>query len=430
MKRARKWFVGFGAGLGLLVLLGIVLVSLMPSEEELARHVATALETALGVPVSVGALHWRLLPSPVVVIENAATRQAQPIVIKKLTANLNMAALWQRRLKVDQAELEVAVLPQLSLRGLGGRQGLIDAGGLSLDALPLARCIFRDVTWISRHGTRVTYDGEVDFDPGWRPRTVQLRRPGFKPATDLTLTRLGLDDRWDTRINVGGGTANGEVQLQTRAGGQLHLKGQLQPRGIELASALAAFNRRSIIEGRASGETSLSANGATLAELAQSLHTTTPFTMGRSTLLRFDLDKAIRSVGKEHAGRTPLDSVSGQLDTQNTPEGMVADYTQLKTRSGALSASGRARVANRHIEAELAVDLVDGMVGVPLKVSGSLEQVWVSIPAGAVAGAVAGTAVLPGIGTAIGARIGATLGKLFGMEPADRKQMAPVEKSR
>ncbi|MFZ2389435.1 MAG: glycine zipper domain-containing protein, partial [Polaromonas sp.] len=119
---------------------------------------------------------------------------------------------------------------------------------------------------------------------------------------------------------------------------------------------------------------------------------------------------------------------SGQLDTQNTPEGMVTDFSQLKARSGALSASGRARVVNRHIEADLAVDLVDGVIGVPLKVSGPLEQVQVSVPAGAVAGAMAGTAVLPGIGTAIGARIGATLGKLFGGEPEGKKKLAPVEK--
>ncbi|MGA8784109.1 MAG: glycine zipper domain-containing protein [Polaromonas sp.] len=428
MTRARAWLAGIGAGLGLLVLLGIVLVSLMPTEEELAQRLATALETSLGVPVSVGSLHWTLLPAPVVVIEQAATGQAQPIIIKRLTATLNVAALLQRRLKVDRAELDGAVLPQLSLHALDGRHGIAGAGGLSLDALPLVRGVFRDVTWISRRGNKVVYEGEVDFDPGWRPRSAQLRRPDFKPATDLTLTRLGQDERWDTRINVGGGTANGELQLQARSGDQLHLQGKLQPRGIEVASALAAFSRRSIIEGRASGETSLSASGATLAELAQSLHTTTPFTMGRSTLLRFDLDKAIRSAGKEHAGKTQLELVSGQLDTQNTPEGMVTEFSQLKARSGALSASGRARVANRHIEADLAVDLVDGVIGVPLKVSGPLEQVQVSVPAGAVAGAVAGTAVLPGIGTAIGARIGATLGKLFGGEPEGKKKLAPVEK--
>ena len=75
MTRARRWWVGVGAVLGVLALLAVVLVSLIPSDEELASRAATELEAALGVPVSIGALHWQLLPSPRVVIENAATRQ-------------------------------------------------------------------------------------------------------------------------------------------------------------------------------------------------------------------------------------------------------------------------------------------------------------------------------------------------------------------
>ena len=97
---------------------------------------------------------------------------------------------------------------------------------------------------------------------------------------------------------------------------------------------------------------------------------------------------------------------------------MVITYTNLKATSGSLSASGQAKIANRQIEAEFAVDLVDGIVGVPLSVSGPLEDVKFSVPKSAIAGAVVGTAVLPGVGTAIGARIGATLGKIFSPGPA------------
>ena len=151
--------------------------------------------------------------------------------------------------------------------------------------------------------------------------------------------------------------------------------------------------------------------------------------MGRATLLNFDMDKAIRSAGKEHAGKTPLDSVTGQLDTQNTPDGMVLDFTRVKAASGALSASGKAHIANRQIEAELAVDLVEGLVGVPLKLSGPLAHVNVSVPPGAVAGAVVGTAVLPGAGTAIGARIGAALGKIFNSGPSEPSKTRPPASS-
>lgn len=411
-----KWLLVSGAAVAVLVMGGLALVSLLPSEEELARRAAVELEAALGVPVSVGSLHWRLRPSAVVELKNIATRQSPSIRINTLTAHLNMAALWQRRLKLDRVEVEGAVLPQLSLAALHGPAvgpAGPAPGRLQLDESPLDMLIFRDVTWVSRHGTPVVYDGEAVFDAGWRPRKVQLRRPGFQPATDLTLTRQGGQDRWDTRINAGGGTAHGELQLQTRANGQWQLTGKLQPRGIEAVSALAAFNRRSVIAGKVSGETTVSASGAGLAGLARALHTTTVFTMGRATLLRFDLEKAIRSAGRDHAGQTTLDSVTGQLDTQNTADGMVMNFSKVRAVSGAFSASGTARIANRQIEAELSVDLVEGLVGVPLRLSGPLAHVNVSVPPGAIAGAALGTAVLPGAGTAIGARIGAALGKIF-----------------
>ena len=428
MRPPRKWWWAAGIAAAVLVLGGIGVYSLVPSDEELARRAATELESALGVPVSVGALHWRLRPSAVVALENVATQQGQPIVIKKLTAHVDIAALWQRRLRLDLVELDGAVLPQLSLKGLHPPADTPlppQPGRLQVDEAPVTRLIFRDVAWVSRYGTRLVFDGDAQFDAGWRPRHASLRRPDFEPSANLTLTRQGDEDRWDTLINIGGGTANGQLRLKPLANGQLQLSGKLQPRGIDAVSALAAFNRRSIIAGKVSGETTLSASGDGLAGLARSLHTSTPFTVGHATLLRFDLEKAIRSAGKDHAGKTALNSVTGQLDTQNTADGMVVDFSRVKAESGVLSASGKARIANRQIDAELSVDLVEGLVGVPLKLSGPLARVNVSVPPGALAGAAVGTAVLPGVGTAIGARIGAALGKIFNPESPRPKPAQP-----
>lgn len=423
--------------LGVLALLVAGAVSLIPSERELALRVSTALQSQLGVPVHVGALRWQLLPARVV-LENIVTEQPQPVEIKQLTLYPDMASLWRRRLRIDHAELQGAVLPQRSVSAWrqapatapqDSSQPQPQSLPLPLDETqPLGRLQFKDVIWVSRYGTRVPVDGEVDFDAHWRPRTASLRRPGFEPATDLTLTRQGEQDRWNLHINVGGGTANGEVQLQAPTAGQqgLKLSGALKPHNIEVASALGAFNRRSILGGQVSGDTILSAQGDRLPELVRSLHTRTSFFMSQAKLLRFDVDKAIRSVGKDHAGSTALDAVTGQLDTQNTPQGMVIEFSRVKANSGALSASGQARIAERHINAEFSVDLVDGLVGVPLKLSGPLEQVHVSVPASAVAGAAVGTAVLPGVGTAIGARLGAAIGRLFGGEGPKKPAPKPA----
>lgn len=442
MTRNRKWLLGLGLVLGGLGLVAVVLVRLIPSDEELKERARAELQAALGVPVSIGALHWQLLPAPRVVVENVATTQTQPIELKKLTLHLSTAALWQRHLKVARAEVEGGVLPQLSLRGLGRKpptdttqkpeelEKTQKQSQFTLDELPLAEFVFRDVTWISRTGVRIVFDGEAAFDTGWRPRTAQIRRPETTPPADLELTRQGQEDSWDARINLGGGTAHGTLQLNAVDKGGWRLAGKFQPQGIEVEAALRAVNQRSVVAGEASGNTTLSATGATVGELARSLHTTTSFSMGRSTLLRFDLDKAIRSLGKDHAGKTTLDSITGQLDTQNTAQGMVVTLSRLKTSSGALSAAGKARIANRKVDAEFSVDLVDGVIGVPLVLSGPVDKVQVSVPAGALAGAAAGTVVLPGIGTAIGARIGAALGKIFGAGPDDQKPATPPAKAR
>ncbi len=259
----------------------------------------------------------------------------------------------------------------------------------------------------------MVYEGEVGFDEGWRPRVLQVRRPGLTPPAQLTATRQGGEDRWKLDVVVGGGTAAGEARLATSDKGELRATGELQPKGVEIAAAVQAFNRRPVISGRVSGSTALETRGSNIAELARSLHTRTRFTLAPATVLRFDLDKAIKSFGKEHAGQTQLESLTGRLDTQNTRDGMIFTYTDLKATSGALTASGNVVIFNRKIEAKGAVDLVDGLVGAPIQVTGTLDKPDVSVPKGAVAGAAIGTVILPGIGTAIGARLGA----LFGSGP-------------
>ncbi|MES2188658.1 MAG: hypothetical protein V4454_00935 [Pseudomonadota bacterium] len=417
-----KWALGIVAAVVLLLTAVAAAFRLIPSDQELATTAAARLGAALGAEVRIGAVHWRLLPSPAVVVQDVTIVRPQPITFRAVTLDPDIWALARKHIRFDRVTLDGAVVPQISLRGLDsaatdGKGAGAQGSDWAVDEVPLAHFVFTNVTWITRRGIPVIYDGEAEFDANWRPRTASLRRPGFTPLTELLLTRQGTEDRWAVAIKLGGGTANGEASLQTLANGRLKLAGKLKPRDVEAAAALEAFNRRPAISGRMNGDTTLSAEGDTVVALAQSLNTKTPFVMGPGKLLRFDLDKAIRTVGKDHAGQTPLDSVTGLLETQNTPDGMVSYFRGIRAKSGSLSATGDAKLFNRQVDAEFAVDLVDGIVGVPLKVTGPTSDVRVSVPGGAVAGAVVGTAILPGIGTAIGARIGATLGKLFGPAP-------------
>ena len=409
-----------GSVLAIIGALGLAFALLVPGDKELAARFAVQAEARLGVKVAIGAVHWQLAP-PALVIEDAATLQPEPIVFKRLVIQPNLDALLRGRVKLSHVLVDGGVMPQLSLRALKIQPAPPDQE----DHEPLIEQLrFRNLTWITRHGIPLEFEGNTFFDGGWLPRQLELVRSNVQPLTQLTLEREGASDRWQVQLLLGGGTAHGQIALQAQDDGALKLTGQLEPREVEVESALAAFKRHSAVRGKAAGRTTLSASGKGVAALAQSLHTRTQFSVASATLQNIDVDKAIRSLGQDRAGKTPLQSLTGTMDTQNTPNGIEVRYSGIQARGETFSASGGGSIINRRINAEVKVDMIGGLIGVPLKVTGMLNapQVSVAIPvstvAGAAAGAVIGTAVLPGVGTAIGAGVGAAIGKLFkGDEP-------------
>ncbi len=408
----KKWALRFS--LVAIAVLGIGLLALvwwLPTGEELAQRITVDAKEKLGLTVSIDAVQWALLPRPVIVIHGLRTQQAQPVVIGKLSVYPHIRMLLQRTLELERVVVEDATIPRNSVHALYAKPDAVhDPVG---DRLPLAHLAFRNLTWISYSGIAVAFDGEIAFDPQWRPRHATLRRPGHTPPFTLTLVREADADRWQTQIVVGGGTAHGNVLLKTAADGTMHLSGQLAPRDVEVASALNTFNRRSPVSGKATGQTVLSASGKTAGLLTRSLHTQTRFTVNPATVLRFDLDKAIRTRGKEHDGQTALQELTGRLDTQNGAEGMRVTVSDIRARAGQFTATGKATVYHGQIEASGNLDWVEGAVGVPITLSGPVQKPKVSVPPGFYAGAAIGTVMLPGIGTAIGARIGSAIGQVF-----------------
>ena len=426
-RRQNKWGIDLGIAAAVLGAAFLVVAWWLPSDEEFAARLKAEAEQRLGVKVTIGSAHWALLPTPVAVVSDFRTQQEHPVVIGQLSARPNVSALLQRKLAFRRIDIADAVFPRNSIVGFAkpGASGL--AAG---DVLPLQHFEFRNVTWIDYGGTAVAYDGEIDFDVNWRPRQAELRRPGANPPFTLTLNRDGAADRWQARILVGGGSADGSVEFKAPESGPMQLNGHLQPHDIDVVSALSTFNRRSPIGGKASGQTVLSAEAASVGELARSLHTRSLLHVTSARILRLDLDKAISTLGKEHDGQTALQELTGQLDTQNGKEGMRVTYSNLKARHDKYTAHGEATIYHHHVEANGTLDLVDGAIGVPFTVSGPLDKPKASVPPAFFAGAAVGTAVLPGIGTLIGARIGGSLGRIFkgGATPPSAPTMGATTK--
>jgi len=427
MKRGQKWTLGVGFAGAVLGAAWLAAAWWLPTDEELAARLTAEAEKRLGVKVTIGSAHWALLPRPAVVLNDFRTRQAQPVVIGQLTAHLKARTLLDRKPVFGRIEIDDAVFPRNSVRVFHGPAGASKPDTGDGDSVLLERLEFRNLTWVSHSGIAVIYDGEVEFDAHWRPRHAELRRPGISPPFTLTLERDGDADRWQTRIHVGGGTAHGDIALKSAASGAMRLSGRLTPMGIEAASAVGSFNRRSAVSGKGSGQTVLSADGKSVGELARSLHTRTVFSVKPATIVRFDLEKAISTLGIEHDGQTALQELTGQLDTQNTDEGMRATYTELKARAGKRTATGEATVYHRQVEASGTLYLAEGAMGVPFTVSGPADKPKASVPPASFAAAAVSAAVVTGTGT--GARIGGALGRTFEggeQQPVTAAPVAPT----
>ena len=410
MTRTARWTIGVLLALGAVaVALLAAFAWLVPDDRAVAQRVALGAEQRFGVKLTVGSARLELWPLPRVTLENVATAQDPPISVRRVVAHLRLSDLLRRQVSIESVDIDGAVVPQSSLMRLPPRT---TAGGA--EPLTIQQVRFRDLNWITRYGKELAFEGSVSLEAGAGLRRAELVRTGAQPEVQLTLTLDGTD-QWNVKWKIGGGTADGRITLRRGEDGKLQLTGQLAPREVELAGALDAFKVRSPVQGKASGQSELSASGANLSALAASLRTRTTFSVSSATLLRIDIDKAIRSFGKDRAGQTTLRSLNGRMDTQNTPDGIVVRYSGLKAQGESFSATGEGTIAKRQVNGKATVDLAGGLVGVPVAINGPLAAPNVSIPTSAVAstaiGAAVGTAVLPGIGTALGAKLGEMLGR-------------------
>jgi hypothetical protein len=421
---SRLWLTlsSFAVVLGVLLLLWAALIAWLPSNAVLAERAGRELTTALGAPVRVGRLEWQLLPTPKVELQEISVGALSSLRIQQLSLHPSLWAALQGQLQFKRVAVDGAVLPQKTVRRLINLNKNVYKSRLAAFWLgaekPLAQLVLTDLIWIPRSGIAMHYAGQIDFDNHWRPRQADISWPKSSINGEplrLNLTRMAQQERWKILLTQGSGRTLGEISLQTTTNADkpsdkpMQLQASLQSLDMDVAGFLKAFSRQGIVSGKASGPITLNASGADIAELASSLRSHSELVISNSSLPLFDIDQAIQSQGNNYAGRTELDSLSMWVDTQNTPTGTLISFSQIKASSNVLSASGQANLKGQQIDGEFAVDLVDGLIGVPLKISGTTEQIKISLPKAAVAGAVLGTAVLPGVGTALGAALGQVL---------------------
>lgn len=421
MSKLLKWaFILLAAFALLLVGVALALQQWLRTDDFRAR-VEREGSAALGVPLKLGRLSVDLWPLPAVAADDVQVQTRPAITVGRLEARPVWAGLLAGRLEISTLIVRKAVLPQTGIAALGAAMQKKQPGKPSPKAsgqpAPMVlphRAVFDDISWIDEKGQRITVNADGDFTP-----EGMLEKASFKvvqgrlAGTQGNVKREG--EQWAVRIDVGGGRIAGKLQLRPGkpAGAQV-LTGNLNTDNVEV-SALTAPSKP--LTGKLQAQTSLRADFREIGQLADVLTTQTKFTVRDALVQGIDLQKAVQSAGMSRGGITQLDTLAGQVATQ----GKAVQLTNLVATSGALSANGNVSISpTKALSGRVVVDLSrqSGAIGVPLAVSGTVDEPSVMLTRGAMVGAALGTLVAPGAGTAAGVsagdKIGESLKGLFG----------------
>ncbi len=414
MAKAFKW-AGFTllAMVALMAAAGFALHQWVRTDDFRAR-VEREASAALGVPVRLGRLSVDVWPLPAVAADQVHVQAQPPLTLERIEARPVWTGLLGGRLEISTLIVRQAVVPQAAVAaiaaGLQKRpQPAAAPSGAPEGGAPLWPRSVRlaGVTWVDDKGQRLTVDAQADLGTDGLVDDAKLQvTQGRFVGARAQLRREGPD--WPLRVDIGGGSITGKLQIQPVAGKPgLHLlQGNLTTDNVEVA-ALTAPSKT--LSGKLQAQTSLRGEFRALGQLADVLATQTRFTVRDALIQGIDLAKAVETVGLSRGGLTRLDTLAGQVATQ----GRAVQITNLVATSGKLAANGSIAIApNRSLSGRINVDVptTKGALAVPLAVSGTLDDPSVMLTRSAMLGAAIGTVLAPGVGTGAGAATGGRLG--------------------
>jgi hypothetical protein len=401
-------------GLAVLLLAAVALaLQYWVGSGDFRSRVEREASAALGLPVRLRAVSVGLLPLPSVALDGMAVGSQPPLTLERIEARPVWAALLRGRLEIATLVVRKAVVPGPAVAAIAAAASRKQRapGAVAPPAPPgeryawwPRRARFDDLSWVDANGNTTAVDAQVAMDDDGRPATASLKvLRGRVAGASATLKREG--DAWLVSADIGGGKLDARLALQPAgAGPASSLQGSYRIANVEV-SALTAPSRT--LTGRLDATGTLRAPLQDLGKLRETLATQTRFTVRNAVVHGIDLREAVRTVGLNRGGSTPLDTLSGRLATQ----GSAMQLTQLVASAGKLSATGNVSMAPSKalagtLDVSLAAAATGNAVSVPLQVGGTLDSPSVTLSRGALIGAAIGTVVIPGVGTAPGAHLG------------------------
>lgn len=436
--RLRRKAKALGVALGVLLAAVAAAPWIVPLSGFIPTIEARA-SAGLGQPVHIGGMRLHLLPFPQLSISDLTAGEAAELRVERLTIRPSLLHLLADVKVVDEVKVQGVTVSERFIRRLARRSGSREAV-----ALRVRRFRFEDAE-LKLAGVRLAeLGGSVRFDGSGRVAEIRATHQRGRLAliavpTGNTFAVQVSGRHWTSPVGAAiaferlafnavltsrgmvmhevsarlyGGSVTGPLRVSWDGGWSI--AGSFEVDGVEL-QPLARLLSYGAISGRLRAEPTFSAYAARPQALLANLRLDSEFSVAEGTLSHVDLEAVAKNPlgrGASPDGQTRFDALSGHV----VVDAQGYHFSPLRVMSGLLDASGELSVArDQQLDGRIEVALkgTGSLIGVPLRVTGTVQTPSVLPTKGAVAGVLAGSVLLPGIGTAIGLKAGQLAENLF-----------------
>ncbi|MDH5436182.1 MAG: AsmA-like C-terminal region-containing protein, partial [Gammaproteobacteria bacterium] len=201
-----------------------------------------------------------------------------------------------------------------------------------------------------------------------------------------------------------GGSFNGNLSLMWSD--KINLNSSIRLDNVDSGKLLQSAGQK-IITGKMDYKGILNINDMGSGDTWPNTYIKADFRFKNGVIHKADLEKASSLVNKNgtRGGQTRFDEFKGKIFSESGN----MQLKNIEISSSALAAQGYLKVSrNNKLDGEVDVGLnnTKGILSIPLKISGVIDEPTLRPTNEAMAGAAIGTAILPGIGTALGVKVG------------------------
>ena len=462
-----------GAGFAALLLLVIIVPYLIPLEQY-NKQVETIVSEATGYQADIDSVGFSVFPSPQINISKLQisrphgklvslqdSEKSDQLAIEKVTIPLDLVSLIFGKTEISSLKLERVMADQPLLIEFIGSLGSSDneqtpgdeqkaadkgssfklhlvevtslklrlekgtiIGPYHLHVYPDMETGFSKIT-LSRNDKAAYMEANKDGEDirlhiaatnwvnplGFPVEINSLAASGVISGSKLTLSNI------DTKIFDGRLTGRGDLSWNN----DWKSSGKIKSKGINLAKALQHLDEKTI-SGDLDADCKFSLKADQPDTLLDNPVLSCVYQVAEGEFYKADLENAA-SLGpakkQKNTSTTPFDELRGKVALNNRN----IEITDLNLISATLQVNGAIKVQKYNTvngRIEVGVKKTASLTSVPLKISGTLDDLKFRPTDDAIAGATVGTVLLgPGLGTAIGVNIGKGINKLFHLFKSD-----------